>query len=58
MQVLDARAGIDLRAIEEHAHEHGTDEESVSDPHVWTSPLLVGQPVTDDDLRRMAARSE
>ncbi len=35
MRVLDARDGGPLRAHE--AHDHGGD----SDPHVWTSPLLV-----------------
>jgi zinc transport system substrate-binding protein len=45
MEVLDARAGISLRALDarsddEHGHDgaHHADEQ---DPHVWTSPPLV-----------------
>lgn len=53
MRVLDARQGIDLRAMEHHEHEgeaehtgHGhakehDDGHSSQDPHVWTSPPLV-----------------
>jgi zinc transport system substrate-binding protein len=54
MQVLDARAGIDLREIEAHGHdehkhadEHHDEHASAhedhheQDPHVWVSPPLV-----------------
>ena len=47
MPVLDARTGIDLRAMGQHddgpgqdKHENGPD---TLDPHVWTSPPLVKQ---------------
>jgi len=58
MQVLDARAGIDLHRLGKQDHEHGEarsgnraeedrwdDREATveHDPHVWTSPLLVRQ---------------
>lgn len=53
MRILDARAGIDLRAIEAHdhgeeGHHHGDGHdhhagEAARDPHVWTSPPLVKQ---------------
>ena len=50
MQILDARDGLTLRALQ--AHEHDEHEEhhdhkahddhaDEQDPHVWTSPLLV-----------------
>jgi len=61
MQVLDARDGISLRALEAHAHDdHGHGEshrdggaghrhvhghERELDPHVWTSPPLARQMV-------------
>jgi zinc transport system substrate-binding protein len=45
MQIVDARAGIELHPEEEHHHdEHHDDEhhdEASMDPHVWTSPPLV-----------------
>jgi zinc transport system substrate-binding protein len=56
MQVLDARTGIDLGAIDLHEHSDGhtgsvassdKDDErrkaTESDPHIWTSPRLVKQ---------------
>jgi zinc transport system substrate-binding protein len=56
MRVLDARAGIDLRAMEAHdpgadhaGPEATSDQENErhtaveSDPHVWTSPRIVKQ---------------
>jgi zinc transport system substrate-binding protein len=49
MQVLDTGEGIALRPIEAHADAdgHGADghdhEHGPSDPHLWTSPLLVKQ---------------
>ena len=50
MQILDARTGIDLRAMGRHddvggqdGHaDHGIDQDTL-DPHVWTSPPLVKQ---------------
>ncbi|KOR31895.1 ABC transporter substrate-binding protein [Achromatium sp. WMS3] len=51
MQILDVRAGIELRKMPSHDHEnnhedhHGhasnAHDENELDPHVWTSPLLV-----------------
>lgn len=48
MQVVDARAGIDLQNLEHHdgdeaAHppSHFNGETAAHDPHVWTSPPLV-----------------
>ncbi len=49
IQILDAHDGLKLRKVEEHVghghqHKHNHNDESgyVSDPHVWTSPPLVG----------------
>jgi zinc transport system substrate-binding protein len=47
MQILDARAGLTLRKMEYHEHDHGDSPlyddhvEHEADPHIWTSPLLV-----------------
>jgi zinc transport system substrate-binding protein len=49
MQVLDAREGLDTRAVADHAHGVTADRPGTShaepeqDPHVWTSPLLAKQ---------------
>ena len=47
MQVLDSGEGIALRPIEAHEGAQGHDadghEHGPSDPHLWTSPLLVKQ---------------
>lgn len=47
MQVLDSGEGIALRPIEAHEGVQGHDadghEHGPSDPHLWTSPLLVKQ---------------
>ena len=43
MQVLDVRAGIELRDMENHRPGHDGHDES--DPHVWTSPQLAIQMV-------------
>jgi zinc transport system substrate-binding protein len=60
MQMLDARAGIEPRGLEEQDHDHGDapSEHSAdaapgqggrgsdaSDPHIWTSPRLARQMV-------------
>ncbi len=47
MRILDARAGIELRPLEQHEHEQHNHESHVReaslDPHIWTSPPLVKQ---------------
>ncbi|MGB0846159.1 MAG: metal ABC transporter solute-binding protein, Zn/Mn family [Thiolinea sp.] len=52
MVLLDAREGLALRDLEEHHHGHDDhddheteahDAENETDPHLWTSPLLVMQ---------------
>jgi zinc transport system substrate-binding protein len=43
LPVLDARAGIELRAMDKgdhHDHGHGHDEDGF-DPHIWLSPPLI-----------------
>lgn len=43
MSILDARAGIKLRAMDEedhHDHGHAHDEDGL-DPHIWLSPPLI-----------------
>ncbi len=49
MRILDARSGIDLRAVEAHDHDHGNSHRGHAehhspeglDPHIWTSSILV-----------------
>ncbi len=42
MRVLDARAGIELRADDpDHHHDHAHDGQDAIDPHIWTSPRRV-----------------
>jgi zinc transport system substrate-binding protein len=44
LPILDARAGIELRAMDEgdHHHDHGHDHgEDGLDPHIWLSPPLI-----------------
>ncbi len=44
LPILDARAGIELRAMDEgddgHEHGHAHDEDGL-DPHIWLSPPLI-----------------
>ncbi len=42
MRVLDARAGIELLLPVQQGHDHHQGQGPVGDPHVWTSPRLVG----------------
>lgn len=45
MEVIDARAGLDLQPLEDHHHDgghhHHHHDEGIQDPHVWTDPLRV-----------------
>lgn len=42
LPILDARAGIELRAMDEEGHDHGQDHgEDGLDPHIWLSPPLI-----------------
>ena len=40
MRVIDAREGLPLRLLEEHAHGPDGERGNDVDPHVWTDPLL------------------
>jgi len=53
MEVMDARAGLNLATDHDHAgHDHGA---AGHDPHVWTDPLLVKRMAADirDTLGRL-----
>lgn len=45
LTVFDARAGLELRPLADHRHEHGPAGSQPAaaglDPHIWTSPPLV-----------------
>ena len=44
MQVFDVREGLELRKLEHH--DHGEKHADEMDPHVWTSPVMVKQILT------------
>lgn len=50
MQVMDARAGMDLLPLDPHGHEEDQGHagqvlqaDAIGDPHLWTSPLLAAR---------------